>query len=43
LAEGLAIALEKSKDEGGNKKYNPIMIYDWLDKIRKMGIQQSFK
>jgi hypothetical protein len=39
----MAIALEKAKDENGNKKYNPTMIYDWLDKIRKMGIEQSFK
>jgi len=39
----MAIALEKAKDEHGNKKYNPTMIYDWLDKIRKMGIEQSFK
>lgn len=39
----MAIALEKAKDEDGIKKYNPTMIYDWLDKIRKMGIEQSFK
>lgn len=38
----LAIGLEKAKDENGNKLYNTEMIYDWLDKIREMGIQQSF-
>lgn len=39
----MAIALEKEKDESGNPKYKPAMIYDWLDRIREMGLQQSFK
>lgn len=39
----MAIALEKAKDEFGNKKYKPSMIYDWLDRIRRMGLEQSFK
>ncbi|WP_046755677.1 amidohydrolase family protein [Kordia jejudonensis] len=38
----LAIALEKEKDENGNPKYNQAMIYEWLDKIREMGLEQSF-
>ena len=38
----LAIALEKEKDENGKPKYKPAMIYDWLDRIREMGLQQSF-
>lgn len=38
----LALALEKEKDENGNSKYNPTMIYEWLDKIRQMGLEQSF-
>lgn len=38
----MAIALEKEKDEFGKPKYKPAMIYDWLDRIREMGIQQSF-
>ncbi len=38
----MAIALEKEKDEHGQPKYKPAMIYDWLDRIREMGIQQSF-
>lgn len=38
----MAIALEKEKDENGKPKYKPAMIYDWLDRIREMGLQQSF-
>jgi len=39
----MAIALEKEKDDCGNPKYKPAMIYDWLDRIREMGLQQSFR
>lgn len=39
----MAIALEKAKDEDGNARYTPAMIYQWLDNIRKMGLEQSFK
>lgn len=38
----VARALEKKKDEEGNPIYQKAMIYDWLDKIRTMGIDQSF-
>lgn len=38
----MAIALEKEKDGLGNPKYKSAMIYDWLDRIREMGLQQSF-
>lgn len=38
----LAIALEKAKDDNGQPIYNQAMIYDWLDRIRQMGLQQSF-
>lgn len=38
----MAIALEKEKDENGKPKYKPAMIYDWLDRIRQMGLEQSF-
>jgi hypothetical protein len=38
----MAIALEKEKDEFGQPKYHPTMIYQWLDNIRKMGLEQSF-
>lgn len=39
----MAIALEKAKNKQGHPVYNQSMIYDWLDRIRKMGIEQSFK
>lgn len=39
----MALALEKEEDEYGNKVYNSAMIYDWLDRIRQMGIEQSFQ
>ncbi|MGL5657478.1 MAG: hypothetical protein ACRDDK_00195 [Cetobacterium sp.] len=38
----MALALEKQKDEEGNYIYNQTMIYEWLDKIRQMGLEQSF-
>lgn len=38
----LALALEKEKDEYGEYKYNPTLVYEWVDKIREMGLMQSF-
>jgi adenosine deaminase len=38
----MAIALEKEKDEFGEPKYNSSMIYEYLERIRLMGIGQSF-
>lgn len=38
----MACALEKVKDKHGNCIYNRQMIYQWLDNVRKMGLQQSF-
>jgi hypothetical protein len=38
----MALALEKEKDENGKPLYNQAMIYDWLDRIRRMGLEQSF-
>lgn len=38
----LALALEKERNEYGEYKYNPTLIYEWLDKIREMGLVQSF-
>lgn len=38
----MAIALEKMKDENGNPVYNQSRIYDWLDRVREMGLEQSF-
>jgi adenosine deaminase len=39
----MAIAMEKEKTKEGKPKYSPTMIYDWLDRIREMGMEQSFK
>jgi len=38
----MAIAMEKEKDSDGLPKYNSTMIYDWLNRIREMGLEQSF-
>lgn len=38
----LALALEKARDTDGNKLYKRAFILEWLEKIRKMGIDQSF-
>lgn len=38
----LALALEKIKDENGDIKYNRTMIYQWIDHVRKMGLNLSF-
>lgn len=39
----IALALEKEKDENNEYIYNSTMIYDWIDRIRQMGLEQSFK
>ena len=38
----MARALEEKKDDRGKPLYQKTMIYEWLDKIRKMGLEQSF-
>lgn len=38
----MGLALEKKKDKNGMPLYKQAMIYDWLDRIRKMGLEQSF-
>jgi adenosine deaminase len=38
----MAIALEKEKNEDGSPKYNSSMIYEYLERIRLMGLGQSF-
>lgn len=38
----LAYALEKSVDENGRERYQPEMVYRWLDNIRNHGIEQVF-
>ncbi|MBN1968835.1 MAG: hypothetical protein JXR48_11865 [Candidatus Delongbacteria bacterium] len=39
----MAIALEKELDINGKLKYNQTMIYDWLNRIREMGLEMSFQ
>lgn len=39
----VALSLEKQYDKDGNPLYNKTMIYEWLDRIRKMGLNHSFK
>ena len=39
----LAKALAKAKDADGNPLYNSAMIHDWLERIRQMGLEMSFK
>lgn len=38
----LALALEKEKNDDGTQKYQPRMIYDWLNRIREQGFEQRF-
>ncbi len=38
----LALALEKIKNTDGTPKYKRTMILQWLENIRKMGLEQSF-
>lgn len=39
----MAIALEKVKDAKGQPLYNQSQIYDWINRVREMGIEQSFR
>lgn len=39
----MACAMEKVRDEKERPVYNRQMIYQWIDNIREMGNQQSFK
>ncbi len=39
----MANALERLKNDDGTAKYSPAMILDWIDRVRAMGIQQSFR
>lgn len=38
----LALALEKAKNENGEYKYTRALIYQWIDNVRKLGINLSF-
>ena len=35
--------MKKKKDKNNNKIYDIEDIYEWIDYVRKMGIEQSFK
>lgn len=39
----MAKALESLLDEEGNRVYKKDMVYDWINRIRKMGNEQSFR
>lgn len=39
----MACAMESLKDAVGNPVYPPERVYRWLDNIRSMGLEQSFK
>lgn len=39
----VACALEHKHDREGNPVYMRNMIYEWIDKVREMGIRQSFR
>ncbi len=38
----MALALERMKDKDGNRSYTRAEVQNWLDNIRKIGIQYSF-
>jgi hypothetical protein len=39
----MTLALKKAKDENNNPLYDIEDIYEWIDYVRDMGIQQTFK
>ena len=39
----MELALKKAKDEKGQYKYDIEDIYEWLDYVRNMGLQQVFR
>jgi adenosine deaminase len=39
----MAAALERMKNPDGTAQYSPAMIMDWIDRVRGMGVQQSFR
>ena len=38
----LVLALQKDLNSDGSRKYTDAYIYDWVDRIRNNGIEQSF-
>lgn len=39
----MVLALKKAKDENGKDKYDIENIYEWLDYVREMGLEQVFE
>ena len=39
----MVCALQKVKNENGNNKFKNEEIYRWIDNVRRMGLEQSFK
>ncbi len=39
----IACALENTKGPDGKHRYGPEQVYRWLDQVRQMGIEQSFR
>ena len=39
----MTLALKKSKDKENQPLYDIEDIYEWIDYVREMGMQQSFK
>jgi adenosine deaminase len=39
----MELALRKEKDDDGEEKYDIESIYEWIDYIRKMGLEQVFR
>lgn len=39
----VVLALLKERDKDGNYKYNPTLIYNWIDRIREMSLEHSFE
>lgn len=39
----MTLALKKAKDENGRHKYDIENIYEWIDYVRSMGIEQVFR
>ncbi|BDU50719.1 hypothetical protein [Haliovirga abyssi] len=38
----ITLAMEKLLDENGERVNKPMMVYEWVDKIRALGLEQSF-
>jgi hypothetical protein len=38
----MALGLEKETDNNGNRIYSSAQIFDWLERIRRMGLEQTF-